>query len=132
MGEDDFIAAISAFAGLYAPVDYMFCQGQQLPIDQWSALYAQIGPTFTNEASGTLFALPNLQGSTLIGTGVTSTGQAIEIGYTESTASLIHQGAETGAAYAGVGNPVITSLTATQSVGINYVICLSGIWPQRP
>lgn len=132
MGEDDFIGAISAFAGPYAPVNYMFCQGQQLPIFQWEALYSLIGPTFTSGSSETFFTLPNLAGTTLIGTGVTPTGQGIDLSDTGSTASLTYEGAEIGAAYAGVGNPVIASLTATQSVGINYVICLTGIWPERP
>lgn len=132
MGEEDFLGAISAFSGTYAPANYMLCQGQSLPINQYNALYAIVGPTFQSPSPIT-FVLPNLAGSALIGTGTSpTTEQESVLGQTGFIAALNYSGARISAAWTGVGNPVEPTLTSDQSLAINYVICVMGLWPMRP
>jgi microcystin-dependent protein len=52
----------------FAPVNWMFCQGQLLPISQFDALYNLIGTTYGGDGVQT-FALPDLRGRTAIGIG---------------------------------------------------------------
>ena len=137
MGEDEFIGAVSAFGGSFPPVNYMFCQGQSLPLDQFSALYALVGSTFAPPStmpSETTFVLPNLAASALIGTGTSpTTGQETALGQTGTIAALNYSGARNSAEWAGVGYLVVApTLTSNQSLAINYVICFLGLWPSRP
>jgi microcystin-dependent protein len=48
------------FAGNFAPVDWMFCNGQLLSISEYSTLFNLIGTTYGGDGQQT-FALPNLQ-----------------------------------------------------------------------
>lgn len=57
---DPFIGEIRLFAGNYAPYGWAFCNGQQLYVQQYSALYAVIGNTYGGNQ--TVFNLPNLRG----------------------------------------------------------------------
>ena len=45
----------------FAPVGWMFCQGQLLPIDQYEVLFNLIGTTYGGDGQST-FALPDLRG----------------------------------------------------------------------
>lgn len=65
---DPFIGEIRGFAFTYAPMDWATCDGQVLPIAQYSALFALIGPTFGGDGR-TTFALPNLQGRAALDVG---------------------------------------------------------------
>jgi len=56
-----FISDITMFAGNFAPVGWMFCDGRLLPIDQYSPLFALIGTTYGGDGV-TTFALPDLRG----------------------------------------------------------------------
>jgi microcystin-dependent protein len=54
-----YIGEIRIFAGNFAPVGWLFCQGQLLPIDQYDVLFNLIGTTYGGDGQST-FALPNL------------------------------------------------------------------------
>lgn len=56
---DPYLGEIRMFAGNFAPVGWMFCQGQTLAIADYEALYALIGTTYGGDGQST-FALPNL------------------------------------------------------------------------
>lgn len=58
---DSFVGEIRMFAGNYAPLDWMFCEGQTLPIDPYQQLYALLGTAFGGDGS-TNFKLPDLRG----------------------------------------------------------------------
>lgn len=60
------LGQISAFAGDFAPSGWALADGQLLSISQYSALFAVIGDTYGGDGI-TTFALPNLDGRTLIG-----------------------------------------------------------------
>ncbi|KQV86303.1 phage tail protein [Massilia sp. Root351] len=49
------------FAGNFAPVGWMFCEGQQLPISENETLFQLIGTTYGGDGQST-FALPDLRG----------------------------------------------------------------------
>jgi microcystin-dependent protein len=54
-----YIGEIRIFAGNFAPLGWLFCQGQLLPIDQYDVLFNLIGTTYGGDGQST-FALPNL------------------------------------------------------------------------
>ena len=65
---DPFVAEIRMFAGNFAPTGWAQCNGQLLPISQNTALFSLLGTFYGGDGKST-FALPDLQGSTPIGTG---------------------------------------------------------------
>jgi len=65
---DPFLATVMPVAFQFAPQDWQTCQGQNLPVNQYSALYSLLGVTFGGSASQN-FNLPDLQGRTIVGQG---------------------------------------------------------------
>ena len=65
---DPFLGEIKIFAGSFAPVNWLFCDGSVLDIAQYNALYALIGTTYGGNGS-TTFAVPDLRGRLPIGLG---------------------------------------------------------------
>lgn len=57
---DPYLATITVFAGNFAPRNWMFCQGQLLPISNYDALFALIGTIYGGDGQ-TTFALPDLR-----------------------------------------------------------------------
>lgn len=66
--DEGWIGEIRGFAGSFAPSNWMYCQGQQLQIQQYTALYAILGIMYGGNGS-TNFNLPNLSGRIPIGSG---------------------------------------------------------------
>jgi microcystin-dependent protein len=60
-GTDPFIADIVMFGGNFAPRSWAFCDGQLLPIAQYSALFSLLGTLYGGDGR-TTFALPDLRG----------------------------------------------------------------------
>src|SRR5271154_2023792 len=56
-----FVGEIRMFAGNFAPLNWMFCNGQLLPISEFDVLFELIGTTFGGDGQHT-FALPNRLG----------------------------------------------------------------------
>jgi microcystin-dependent protein len=56
------------FAGNFAPVGWMFCQGQLLAISEYETLFNLIGTTYGGDGQST-FALPDLRGRLPVHTG---------------------------------------------------------------
>lgn len=65
---EPFIGEITMFAGDFAPRNWAFCNGQLLPINQYTALFSILGTTYGGDGR-TNFALPNLQARIPIGVG---------------------------------------------------------------
>ena len=61
MATEPFIGEVRMFAFNYAPKGWATCDGQLLPISQYTALFSILGTTFGGNGT-TNFALPNLQG----------------------------------------------------------------------
>ena len=58
---EGYIGQIILFAGNFAPRNWALCDGQLLPISQWSALFSILGTTYGGDGR-TTFALPDLRG----------------------------------------------------------------------
>jgi microcystin-dependent protein len=56
-----YVGEIKMFGGNFAPVGWMFCEGQLLPISENETLFQLIGTTYGGDGQST-FALPDLQG----------------------------------------------------------------------
>jgi microcystin-dependent protein len=65
---DPFLGTVMPVAFQFAPQDWQTCQGQNLPVNQYSALYSLLGVTFGGSGSQN-FNLPDLQGRTIVGQG---------------------------------------------------------------
>ncbi|MFT6335432.1 MAG: microcystin-dependent protein [Saprospiraceae bacterium] len=63
-----FIGQIIMFGGNFAPRDWAFCQGQLLPIAQYTALFSILGTTYGGDGR-TTFALPEMRGRVAISKG---------------------------------------------------------------
>ncbi len=63
---EPFIGEVIMFAGNFAPRGWAFCEGQLLPISQYSALFSILGTTYGGDGR-TTFALPDLRGRSPIG-----------------------------------------------------------------
>lgn len=56
-----YVGEMRMFAGNFAPVGWMFCDGQLLPISENETLFNLIGTTYGGDGEST-FALPDLRG----------------------------------------------------------------------
>lgn len=65
---EPFIGQIQAFGFNFAPRGWAKCEGQLLPISQWSALFSLLGTTFGGDGR-TTFGLPDLRGRSIVGIG---------------------------------------------------------------
>ena len=63
-----FLAEIRIMPITYAPRGWAFCQGQLMPINQFTALFSLLGVTYGGDGRSS-FGLPNLQGNVPVGVG---------------------------------------------------------------
>lgn len=64
---DPFYGEIRPFGFTYAPLDWLPCDGRQVPINQYQALFAIIGTSYGGNIQQGYFNLPNLQGAIPMG-----------------------------------------------------------------
>ena len=156
--QEAFLGEVRMFAGNFAPRGWAFCDGQLLAISQHTALFSILGTTYGGDGR-TTFALPDLRGRTPVhpgqGPGLSrrllgqSFGQesvtltalnmplAIPYHHVSSTEPQLQPGYNSVLV---VGNEATGSLMQGQqqavrneqpSLGINYIICLTGVFPSR-
>ncbi|WP_422090542.1 phage tail protein [Tenacibaculum ovolyticum] len=65
---DPFLGQIVLFGGNFAPRGWALCEGQLLPISQYSALFSILGTIYGGDGR-TTFALPDLRGRAAISSG---------------------------------------------------------------
>src|SRR5216683_1399869 len=65
---EPFLGEIKVISWNFPPKGWAFCNGQLLPINQNTALFSILGTTYGGDGR-TTFALPDLRGRTLVGTG---------------------------------------------------------------
>lgn len=177
---DPFLGEIRIFAGSYAPANWAFCNGQILPISQYTALFSLLGTQYGGNGT-TTFALPNLQGSVPIGQGAGDGLTPRSVGDTGGSASVLldmteipaHTHTPMGYATDGTTSTPTGNVWAQASVqsrhgktpislfdptpntpmsplalgvagssqphnnvqpclGLSFIICLNGEYPQRP
>jgi microcystin-dependent protein len=172
------LAEIRMFAGNFAPRGWFFCQGQLLPISQWTAVFALVGTIYGGNGQ-TTFGLPDFRGRIAVGTGNGAGLQSIQLGEMSGTPNTTllninlpahnHQVvgntnlraasdgelvSDPNGKYVGPGDffatgdpvPMVaiplnlpTTIAGASSpinlmqpyLGMNYVICVEGIFPSR-
>lgn len=144
---DDFIGAIKLFAGHYEPDGWFYCWGQNLPIQQYTALYSILGTTYGGDGH-TSFALPDLRGRVPVGAGQSpSLGTSHTAGekWGAETVTLVPSNlpikvgvpvdpssAAAPATLSAMGSTATPVAVCQPSLGLNYIICWNGIYPPRP
>ncbi len=66
---DAFAGEIRAFPYNFTPVGWLLCDGTEVPIRQYTPLFATIGNTYGIPRISTNFILPDLRGVALVGAG---------------------------------------------------------------
>lgn len=90
---DPFLGEIRAVGFNYAPNNWALCQGQLLPINQNSALFALLGTTYGGDGR-TTFGLPDLRGRLIVHPGQGAGLSRYTLGQlsgTENTTLLVTQ-----------------------------------------
>jgi microcystin-dependent protein len=89
------ICTVTIFAGSFAPQGWLFCQGQELPIGQYSAVYSILGTTFGGDGVQT-FALPDLRGRAAVHAGQAPGMNNYTPGQQGGSESIVFTGAQLG------------------------------------
>jgi microcystin-dependent protein len=76
---EPFTGQISIFGFNFAPLNWAACQGQIVPISQYTALFSLLGTMYGGNGT-TNFGLPNLQGTVGVGQGQLAGGQNYDLG----------------------------------------------------
>jgi microcystin-dependent protein len=82
-----FVAEIRPWACNFAPYGWAFCQGQILPISQYTALFSLIGTYYGGNGTSN-FQLPDLQGRVPMKFGTDPTGNNYAIGEEAGTETI--------------------------------------------
>ena len=132
--DDCGIGEVKLFAGNFAPRNWALANGQLIGINQYPALYSILGTTYGGDGRST-FALPDLQGKVAMGTGKFDNGTEIYLGrYYGST--VVNKKAVKVVVDSVDGEKIFTSIDPRESivqpsVGMNYIICINGMYPSR-
>ena len=89
-----YIGEIRCFGFNFAPVGWAFCNGQILPISQYSALFSLLGTYYGGNGTST-FGLPNLQGQVPMHWGNGPGGFNTQIGQVQGTTNITLTQAQT-------------------------------------
>ncbi len=123
-----YVGEIRMFAGSFAPVGWMFCEGQTLAIADYDTLYNLIGTTYGGDGQ-TTFALPDLRGRIPVhaGTGVGS-------GYVQAQAAGAESVTLTTPQIASHAHSLLasTSLASATTIGGNVIASPSALDLYRP
>ncbi|MCI4670603.1 MAG: tail fiber protein [Bacteroidia bacterium] len=131
--ENGTLGEIRMFAGNFAPRGWALCNGSILPISQNSALFSILGTTYGGDGR-TSFGLPDLRGRTVIGVGTSPGLSKIDLGQRKGREIFNLQKTRIKSATDGELVTVTTDSkfrTHQPSLGINYIICVSGTYPSR-
>lgn len=68
LDSNPYVGEIMLFAGNFAPLNWLPCAGQLIPISEYDTLFALIGTTYGGDGQNT-FGLPDFRGRITIGAG---------------------------------------------------------------
>jgi hypothetical protein len=131
--QDFIIGEIKLFAGNFAPVGWMYCNGQTLKITENQVLYSLLGNSYGGDGIKT-FQIPDLRGRVPIGVGVVQNSKAVNLG-DKIGAEFILPNTKLVDLKPGTTNLSVTVAPIDNkqpSLGLNFIICTQGIYPPRP
>ena len=150
---EGYIGEIRLFAGNFAPRHWEYCHGQMLPISNHSALFSIVGTTYGGDGR-TTFALPDLRGRVPLGSG-TAPGltdhRLGQKGGSESNTLELNQLPVQSTGATAITKTRLQVATGSISLkteqlqsihpnrvnnmqpwlGVNFIICVEGIFPSR-
>ncbi|MEM6807413.1 MAG: tail fiber protein [Bacteroidota bacterium] len=136
---EGYIGEIRMFGGNFAPRGWALCEGQLLAISSNSALFSILGTTYGGDGR-TSFGLPDLRGRVAVGAGSGPGLSNRRLGSKFGSENLslplkgiskklsMEVGRSTSAYNVMQGSPVTN---VPPALGMNYIICLTGIYPSR-
>jgi microcystin-dependent protein len=148
---DELIGTIKLFAGYFEPRGYMVCDGRLLPISQYTALFSILG-TYYGGNGQTNFALPDLRSRVPVGAGQGINLSNVSLGQTggcemnqmagkhiglnvETSSYDINSTGRDGAPELVKDVAVNEQWTPIENrqpyLGLNYIICVDGVYPSR-
>src|SRR5215468_10968039 len=130
---EGYVGEIRLFAGTFAPRDWAFCDGSLLRVDQYDELFEAIGNAYGGDGQ-TTFALPDLRARAVVGTGQGDGLTRYRIGESAGSEQLPTQPVRVntgGGANATVNSVAPTSGNLQPVLGLNYIICVRGIFPDQ-
>jgi len=130
---EGYYGEIRLIAGTYPPKNWAFCDGSVIQVGANTALFSLLGNTYGGDGRQT-FALPDLRGRLAIGAGQGGLSPR-KLGQTPGAAQIPTepiQASTAGGPSATVNSVATASGNNVQPVlGLNYIICLRGIFPPR-
>ncbi|MFK7804492.1 MAG: phage tail protein [Anaerolineae bacterium] len=138
---DGTLSEIKIWAANFAPRGWMFCHGQVLSVAQFSGLYSILGTVYGGD-SATTFRLPDLRGRVPVGAGIGDELREIQLGAAFGTEAVSLDGVEAKSHSHSKATDVSESTTNVASggneygnhqpsIGLNYIICVNGLFPAR-
>jgi microcystin-dependent protein len=131
------LGQVAMFAGNFAPRGWAFCNGQILSISQNSALFSLLGTTYGGDGR-TTFGLPDLRGRVPVHVGQGPGLSNVSLGrkFGQETMSIIPQTASVASSSDGnevmLVSGILPNVNAMQpSMGINFIIATTGLFPSR-
>jgi microcystin-dependent protein len=132
---EGFYGEIRLFAGNFAPKNWAFCDGTVLQVGANTALFALIGDRFGGDGRQT-FALPDLRGRVVVGVGQGNGLSNYALGKPAGAGRVPTQIFQ---AHAGSGPSTTVNAVRSASgdnvqpvLGLSYIICVRGTFPDRP
>ena len=126
---NQFVAEVRIVPYTFAPTGWARCDGQLLPISQNTALFALLGTVYGGDGKST-FALPDVQGSTVMHPGESANGLSErdlgQVGGSDTTTLLLSEipfhthSVQGNALNASTGNPSSTAVIARGFGGNAY------------
>ncbi len=115
--DEGMIGEIRMFAGNFAPRGWAFCQGQTMELRSNQALFSILGTMYGGDGR-TTFALPDLRSKAPVHPGSSSGLPSFQLGRSTSVSA----------------NNSLSGGERSYShglIGMNYIICMQGIFPSR-
>tara|TARA_R110002050_G_scaffold57866_2_gene130140 strand:- start:4896 stop:5375 length:480 start_codon:yes stop_codon:yes gene_type:complete len=137
--QESLTGEIKMFAGNFAPRGWAFCDGQLLSISQNTALFSLLGTTYGGDGR-TTFGLPDLRGRTAVHANQTNDVNNVRLGQKGGIISKnlllisIPENVDKNSKKAKVlidNGASNRSYTQSPYLGVNYIICLYGVYPSR-
>lgn len=120
------VGSIVLWGGNFAPRNWKFCHGQTLQVADYTSLFSLISTAYGGDGIWT-FKLPDLRGRVPVGAGQgscppqpSSPCQSNQPSHCPASASL-----------GKVEDVTAAGTNGTPALGVNYIICVEGIYPSR-
>lgn len=128
------LAEIRLWAGNFVPRDWAFCDGSLIQISQNPALYSLLGTTYGGDGR-TTFALPDLRGRVPVGAGMgvglSNVQLAQKFGVEVDDVNLVQVSPATSDEEKVNVEFAQRKDNHQPSLGLNYIICVNGLYPSR-